>query len=229
MITSLFPDGAHDPRAAPACPASALAQGEVHLWIHRLDEALPARVAMARGRELLMPLLQRYAQGRAIPPIETGEHGKPHIAAAGFPQFNLSHGGHCIVLAFAKEQELGVDVEPLRPRRRHSPLELAERFFAHDEFRALVALDASVRDDAFLHLWTCKEAVLKAIGHGLSFGLDRLQFQLDDEGVPNALDSIAAEAGTPEEWQIRRFVPAPGHTASLAWRGPARSVRCFAV
>ena len=229
MITSLFPDGALDLQPAPARPTSGLAQGEIHLWIHRLDEAMPARAVMARGRQLLMQLLRLYAQDCAIPPIESGEHGKPHIAVPGFPHFNLSHAGRCIVLALSRDQELGVDVEALTPRRRHSPLELAQRFFADDEARALAALDANVRDDAFLYLWTCKEAVLKAIGHGLSFGLDRLQFQLDGEGVPRALHSIAAEAGTPGEWQIRRFVPAPGHTASLAWRGPACVVRCFLV
>ncbi|MEP6881786.1 MAG: 4'-phosphopantetheinyl transferase superfamily protein, partial [Dokdonella sp.] len=130
-------------------------------------------------------------------------------------------------LAFCRDQELGVDVERGSMRRSRSAHELATRFFASDEALALAGLPDTQRERAFLHLWTCKEAVLKAIGHGLSFGLDRLRFALDDNGEPHALVSIADEAGSASEWQIHRFDPGSGHVGSLAWRGTPRTIRTF--
>lgn len=205
----------------------ALPNGEIHLWLSLIADATAPREIAARAREDLLHLLQIYS-GQGMPPtIDHGEHGKPYVKAPGFPHFNLSHSGRCIVLAFSRDQELGVDVERASARRRHAPLELARRFFAAEESTALALLDASQLNTAFMHLWTCKESVLKALGHGLSFGLDRLQFALDENGAPASLQSIAGEAGNPEEWQIHRFAAAFDHIGSLAWRGSPRLIRTF--
>src|SRR3546814_19079607 len=67
-------------------------------------------------------------------------------------------------------------LELLRPRPR--ALALAERFFVRSETGALLALPAEAREAAFVRLWCAKEAVLKAHGRGLAFGLDRLEFAL---------------------------------------------------
>src|SRR3546814_6516543 len=63
----------------------------------------------------------------------------------------------------------GADLELLRPRPR--ALALAERFFVRSETGALLALPAEAREAAFVRLWCAKEAVLKAHGRGLAFGL----------------------------------------------------------
>jgi 4'-phosphopantetheinyl transferase len=206
---------------------ASLPGGEVHVWLCRMRESLAPRAVADLARIHLLQLLQAYAGGGIPPSIERGEHGKPFVAGGGFPHFNLSHGGDCIALAFSGDHELGIDVESTLQRRRQAPLELARRFFAAEESEALANLDADAQSAAFMHLWTCKEAVLKAIGHGLSFGLDRLRFTLDNDGRPDSLQSIAEEAGTPEEWRIHRFEPARGHAGSLAWRGPQRRLRWF--
>ena len=205
----------------------ALTAGEIHLWQSQLDEATPAREMAALSRRILLDLLRHYSGEKISPTIRYGEHGKPHVEEAHFPYFNLSHSGHCIVLAFSRDNELGVDVECTAARRRRSPLELARRFFAAKESNALGLLDENAAGVAFTHLWTVKEAVLKALGHGLSFGLDRLQFALGEDGVPLSLESIAVEAGAPEEWQIHRFAPTLDHVGCLAWRGPPRPIRTF--
>jgi 4'-phosphopantetheinyl transferase len=204
-----------------------LRSGEIHVWLCQMRESLAPRAVAALAREHLLHLLQSYAGCEIAPSIERGEHGKPFVIGEAYPHFNLSHGGECIALAFSRDHELGVDVENTSQGRRHEPLELARRFFAAEESQALARLDADARNAAFMHLWTCKEAVLKAIGHGLSFGLDRLQFALDAEGRPDSLQSIAEEAGAPEDWQIHRFEPASGHAGSLAWRGPQQRIRWF--
>ena len=234
--------GDHADSGAPAAPVHAadsapglqdfaeadrvepLLPDEVHLWLWRSQQAFPPREVSALARAELGRLLQEYAGVAAAPPIERGEHGKPFVSASGFPRFNLSHSGQCVVFAFCAHHEIGVDVEALG--RRHSPLELANRFFAAEETAALAALDEAAQGVAFMRLWTSKEAVLKALGHGISFGLHRLRFALD-EGGGVGLQAIAAEAGTPEEWRLRCFEPAPGHAGALAWRGPDLRVRAF--
>lgn len=204
-----------------------LEPGDIHLWLWHLNDGLAQRQLTRLARLKLVDLLKIYADTEIVPDFEYGKHGKPHVAVPGFPHFNVSHGGDCVAFAFSRDQELGVDVERGSTRRRHSTLELANRFFAADEATALGALTEAQRERAFLHLWTCKEAVLKALGHGLSFGLDRLRFAIGSDGQTESLLSIAEEAGSPLEWQIHRFDPGSGHVGSLAWRGPERSVRTF--
>jgi 4'-phosphopantetheinyl transferase len=83
------------------------------------------------------------------------------------------------------------------------------------------------RSAAFLQLWTHKEAVLKALGEGLSFGLDRVEFDLSEGGQAGPMRRIASDAGRPGEWQLRRFAPTAGVTGSIAWRGPPRGLQLF--
>ena len=205
----------------------ALEAGEIHLWLWRLSEPVAPRLLTSLARRELVRLLQGYAESDRTPLFERGEHGKPFVAAAEFPHFNISHGGDCVAFAFCRDQELGVEVERASMRRGHAALDLATRFFAADETAALAQLGEVERERAFLHLWTCKEAVLKALGHGLSFGLDRLRFSLDGNGKPESLLSIADAAGCPAEWQIHRFAAGSKHVGSLAWRGPKKPIRSF--
>lgn len=209
----------------PAGSAGTLADDEIHLWLWQSGEPVPPRRVSALARERLEALLRRYSQTAELPRIERGEHGKPHVRAEGFPHFNISHAGRGMAFAFSEKQELGIDIEAVA--RRHGPLELAARFFTAAETEALSALAPSRQGAAFVRLWTCKEAVLKALGHGISFGLDRLRFGLDAESRPDSLQAIAAEAGSPAEWQLWHFDPAQDHVGTLAWRGPPRRVRLF--
>ena len=212
-----------DFEAIDAVPS--LAAGELHLWVWRAAQPFPPRAISALARTELGRLLQAYAGTRAPPLIERGEHGKPFVAEAGYPQFNLSHSGRCVVYAFSADQAVGVDVEA--PGRRHSPLELAARFFAPAEAQALAALAEDRQGAAFLQLWTSKEAVLKAMGHGLSFGLDRVRLRLDEGAHSASLQAIDGAADAPETWQLHRFESAPGYAGTLAWRGPPLRVRSF--
>ena len=131
-----------------------------------------------------------------------------------------------IVLAFARGQPLGVDIERLR--QRTVSLDVAQRFFCAREADALADLPEAHRQTAFLRLWTHKEAVLKAIGSGLSFGLARLEFALDADGEVRGLRDIAGEAGPAADWRLRPFAPEENLVGCLAWRGAPRRVRAFA-
>jgi len=73
-----------------------------------------------------------------------------------------------------------------------------------------------VRERAFLRLWCAKEAVLKAHGHGLAFGLHRLEFA-DIQGRLH-LQACDPALGRAEHWSLQEIAPAPGYLGALAWR-----------
>ncbi|MFI4969006.1 MAG: 4'-phosphopantetheinyl transferase family protein [Lysobacterales bacterium] len=211
---------------APRASAPPLGQGEIHVWFFTHTDS-GARATAGAARMVLARLLCRYADLDAPPAIERGAHGKPF--APGLPdiEFNLSHAGAQVLLAFARGQALGIDLE--RIDRRLSLDGIAKRFFAEPEARALQRLPEHARLRAFLRLWTHKEAVLKALGVGIGFGLERIEFELDPDGEIASLLRIAAQAGEPERWQLHRLDPAPGLFGALAWHGPPRLLRTFTL
>ncbi|HEY6943089.1 MAG TPA: 4'-phosphopantetheinyl transferase superfamily protein [Dokdonella sp.] len=207
-------------RALPAPPP--LAGDEVHVWVEDTGEARPRAVRDA-ARALLERLLRGYAGTAVVPAIASGERGKPFVPSLPWLDFNLSHAGSLVALAFARNQPLGIDIEPLE--RRIGVDGIAARFFGARETAALGRVEASLRQAAFLRLWTHKEAVLKALGDGLGFGLDRIEFELKDDGRIERLLDVGAEAGQPVEWQLRSFEPKTGVVGCVAWRGGPRSLQ----
>ena len=141
-------------------------------------------------------------------------HGRPRLAPTHGFDIGWSHSGEGLLLACGADMVLGVDLERehLRPRA----LELARRFFQPREAAWLEAQAGEARSAAFLRLWTAKEAVLKAHGRGLSFGLHRLAFEEHDGSL--ALVEADPALGDPAYWRLREFVPHPGYRAALAWK-----------
>ncbi len=150
-------------------------------------------------------------------PLERDAHGRPRLLEPYADRdAGWSHSGEHLLLAVGHEVMLGVDLERLRPRPR--VLELAQRFFAPAEADWLQALPAHAREAQFLRLWCAKEAVLKAHGRGLAFGLHRLQFQAPDPEAPLRLQACDPALGEPGQWQLQEWVPMAGYHAALAWK-----------
>jgi 4'-phosphopantetheinyl transferase len=178
------------------------------------------------GRAPLLALLAAYLD---MPPSDVhlacGRHGRPALAApAAALGFNWSHSGKRAVVALSRHlPRLGVDVE--YPRVRRDGLALARRFFAASEYHQLEQLDAAARHEAFVQLWTAKEAVLKAHGRGLAYGLDRVTFTLAGAGA--RARQFAGSVGGADTWQLRHWPLPDAAWATLAWQGGAREVRHF--
>jgi 4'-phosphopantetheinyl transferase len=124
------------------------------------------RFVVGRGR--LRQILSRYV---ALPPealrFRYGAHGKPALSPGRpAPCFNLSHSGGLAALVIA-DCDVGVDIEEVRPVDGA----VAERFFSASENAALRGLRGVDWRDAFYRCWTRKEAVVKALGKGLSLRL----------------------------------------------------------
>jgi len=120
-------------------------------------------------------LLRRVMERRGLPaglPVARAAGGKPYLPDAPDFQFNLSHSGGWVVCAVG-EAPLGVDLQRERPLHR-----AVFRHFAPAERAWLEALPAPERERAFFDLWVLKESYLKAMGTGLSGGLDAVSFTL---------------------------------------------------
>tara|TARA_R110002050_G_scaffold296272_1_gene456043 strand:- start:1209 stop:1913 length:705 start_codon:yes stop_codon:yes gene_type:complete len=91
--------------------------------------------------------------------------GKPFIKNINF-EFNISHSGNMVVCVFSKEQ-VGIDIEEIRKMN----------FEYFDSVFTKVELDEIKNSDGlkFYELWTAKEAVVKAIGKGLSISISNIK------------------------------------------------------
>lgn len=148
-------------------------------------------------------------------PLQRDSHGRPRLGAP-FGDFDASwsHSGDRLLVALADGVQLGADLELLRPRPR--ALALADRFFTVAEVESLAILPAATLEETFVRLWCAKEAVLKAHGRGIAFGLDRLEFaERDGTWTLVACDPAL---GRPADWTLHAFAPMPGYLATLAWR-----------
>lgn len=196
--------------------------GPVHCawWPYRRGDAAEPRVqawlALTWNLAPETLTLSRDTHGR--PQLDRGgRHPDPHRA-----DLNWSHSGDWLIAACAEGARVGIDIELLRPRPK--ALALAQRFFAAEETAWLLTLadDPTRLQHAFTQLWCAKEALLKAHGRGLSFGLEKLRFELDDADTAPRLVACDPALGTPADWRLQAWAPAPGYLATLAWRITAR-------
>lgn len=187
-----------------------------------------AHPSRSSGEPTARPLLESWfhlAPGAL--PLRRDARGKPRLEGRLAPHdVSWSHSGQALLLATGPDVEVGADIERLRPRPR--VLELAARYFTPAEADALRALAEADLNLAFLRLWCAKEAVLKAHGHGIAFGLQRLEFspiQAGEAGTPAPLRLVACDPqlGAPEDWTLHQWRPHPHYLAAVAWRPrPAR-------
>lgn len=128
------------------------------------------RLRFALTRAALRSLLGA-ATGRAPEALvlTMGPHGKPCLANADGPFFNVSHSGSLALIGISRQRPIGVDIEWTRDiTDMHG---IAEAYFSAREHRALVALAPGEQKRAFFAIWTGKEALLKALGTGIGEGL----------------------------------------------------------
>lgn len=157
---------------------------------------------------------QRLGVAADLLRIERDLHGRPRLASHPGADASWSHSGDGLVAALARGARVGIDLERERPRPR--ALALARRYFTPEEAAWLQAQpDEAGLSRAFLRLWCAREAVLKAHGRGLAFGLQRLRFAVRDGAL--VLAAADPALGDPGAWQLREFVPRPGYLAALAW------------
>jgi 4'-phosphopantetheinyl transferase len=229
-----------------------LAADEAHAWAVPLNRAPPVderhailspserrragrfrgdepRARFTIGRSALRILLGRYL---GISPAEIGLtddlQGKPRLAdpnGLAPLRFNLAHSGELALVAVTAGCDVGIDVE--RHRVVSHWEEIAHRYFHAAEARALFTSTAAQRPAAFLRCWTAKEAVLKAIGVGLSGSLGGFQVRVDQLAGQWVLVPSGG-AATPSHVWLQPLAPHGDYVAAVALAGEKRPIRCFA-
>ncbi len=180
------------------------------------------------GRALLRTLLGSYldtAPDRLR--FAYGPFGKPACdapwAESGL-QFSVSYSHALALYAFGRCEALGVDLEQIRPL---ADLEgMARRYLGPGEQRCWRELPMAERLDAFFAAWTRKEAVLKALGTGLSFPLEKIAVTLAPDEPPRLLHLDCPERPAGECW-LAAEEPAAGYRAALAVWGAPRAVERY--
>lgn len=151
--------------------------------------------------------------------------GKPQLAGDSQPiEFNLAHSEGRALYAFALDVAVGIDLES--QERDLEAEALAERFLSSAEYESLMALPIALRREAFLRAWTRKEAVIKALGLGLSFPLEEFTITLGPD-EPARLVSIKDDDA--QAWSLISLEPAPGWLAALAFRARDCSIKIMSL
>jgi 4'-phosphopantetheinyl transferase len=181
------------------------------------------RFVVARGllRELLGRYLHRAAAGLEF---SYGLHGKPFLSernASSQLCFNLSHSSNLVVYAIARERNLGIDVEHIRPESAGE--DIARRYFSAPELVDLLTLPPEAKVEGFFHCWTRKEAYLKATGMGLQIPLDRFAVSL----LPGQPAQFLG--GVDPGWHLNAYHPIEDYVAAVVYDGAPSSIKYFSV
>jgi 4'-phosphopantetheinyl transferase len=170
-------------------------------------------------RGILRQILARYYE---LEPSQLqfayGINGKPTLTDNTNPQmlcFNLSHSNGLAIFAVTKNRSIGVDLEYIR--KIPDVQQLAKRFFSKTEYAMISSLPQDKQEEGFLHIWTLKEAYLKATGEGLT-GLEQIEvsMMLDKTSL---LDSIKNNPLGVKNWTCAKLIPVTGYVAAVVVEG----------
>ncbi|XP_029027551.1 L-aminoadipate-semialdehyde dehydrogenase-phosphopantetheinyl transferase [Betta splendens] len=171
--------------------ASRCVQKEEKNRIGEFEFAKDAKSAMA-GRLLLRRFVcERMGIPWSEVRLERTPRGKPYLASPPKASsdrawsFNISHQGDYAVLAAEQGMQVGVDImKNTMPGSKSVPdfFRIMTRQFTAYEWSVIQSAGSEHQQLAvFYRHWALKESFIKAIGTGLGFNLQRVEFHLSTE------------------------------------------------
>jgi 4'-phosphopantetheinyl transferase len=174
------------------------------------------------GRSLLRIVLSKYT---TIPPhlwrFRVNDYGKPSIespAAGTDLWFSVTHTSNVAAVAVAVGFQVGVDAEWVS--RSADWKTVAENYFAPEEWGYLRSLPDAEQRTGFFQIWTLKEALLKALGQGLSIPLNAFRFAFPRGQSPSVHFSRSLP-NQPDEWRFWLFTAPPDQQFAVAVKHPS--------
>jgi 4'-phosphopantetheinyl transferase len=202
-------------------PSFRLLPGKVHIWVidlERIPREWLGQGAVISNQELVHSRTfkvererQRYIARRAmlrqllgrysgLDPMaiqyQVNPYGKLSLLDSALA-FSLAGCQDRMAIAFALGAEVGVDLEHTRPLADIPSL--VARWFSSEEQAGWSDLPAEKQTEAFYHIWTQKEAFIKATGRGMSFPLKDLSVEGNPD-MPPRLVSIESLSDGDAYW-----------------------------
>jgi 4'-phosphopantetheinyl transferase len=229
-----------------------LANDEIHIWCASLDQpaslvnklactlSIEEKRRAARfyfekdrkwfiNRHGILRMILGYYLGTEANELKFchGKNGKPGLAHSfekGIILFSMSSSQGLALYGFARNREIGVDIECVRDLPDMD--QLAEVIFSRREAQICGALPTHLKREAFFTYWTRKEAFVKATGEGLSQPLDKSEPTVHP-GRSARLSNMDGESGRAFGFSIFDLKPASGFAAAIAARGESWRLRCW--
>jgi len=212
-----------------------LAHFESVLSARQRERAARLKVDDKRTQYIIAQGLTRRILGRATAvPAEAieftrGPKGKPYLGNASAEadiQFNMTHTSHMALIAVTRQREIGIDIERIRQNLAWE--KLARRYFSAREQEAFCAQPPDTRLRAFFVCWTRKEAILKAIGTGLSGGLGSFDVSVDPDSPPRLLGN-RWNGRFHGDWSMVHLEPGESYVGTLVTEHRGIALRCWDV
>ena len=182
------------------------------------------RRAYVAVRGHLRWLLGRYlAQNPLDFTFEYNAHGKPFLPENRI-HFNVSHSKQLGLIAFDPLEEIGVDIEWMRPD--FGGLKIARRFFSQQEVKELEQLDESDQKKGFFNGWSRKEAYIKARGKGLAIPLSQFSVRLSPN-MPCTLLSTEHDPPAVQRYLLKEIKVHPEYAAAVAFHKSRKQFKMF--
>ena len=218
--------------------------GELHLWFLDLGGlAGSLRDALGGGEEELAPVTTgqlRFARrfylrlllgaylglpGKSVR-INRKNRGKPVLDTTVHDtrlHFSMAKSEDKLMIGFSTSSHIGVDLEPAR-RRARDAMGVARRYFTPAEADALATTAPADRDAAFLRVWACKEAVVKASGQGIANQFGRFTVDADLSNPAAVLDFEGEDA---DGWSLALVRPGDDFLGAVAIQDRVTTVQAF--
>lgn len=209
--------------------------GEVHLWFldlaglagslrNALDGHQGGATPLTAGqlrfarRFYLRLLLGAYLglPGKEVR-INRKQRGKPILDASVHGEelhFSMAKSEGRVLVGFSSSSHIGVDLEPAQ-RTARDAMGVARRYFTPVEADFLAASPPDELDAAFLRVWACKEAVVKASGKGIANQFARFTVDTDIRRPAALLEFDGKPAS---DWTLALVRPEDGFLGAVAIR-----------
>ena len=103
---------------------------------------------------------------------EKNKYGKPFLTHDCRVQFNMSHSKDFAAYIIALDCEVGIDIEWMD--KEMNIQDISDLVLSPSELLYLKELSLREKQEKFYTIWTKKEAIIKAIGKGLSYSLQEI-------------------------------------------------------
>lgn len=171
-------------------------------------------------RGILKQIIAKYL---AVDPknllFEYNRYGKPFLITDSLKhdfRFNMSHSKNIALYCIGYQKDVGIDIEYIREDFEFQ--QIIDRFFSHNEKEYIQKITIDQRRMAFFKIWTRKEAVLKALGKGVSFPLHMVNVPYNGSNFTIRINSIGDQCKE-TSWYVQDLLPAHNYIASIAIEG----------